>query len=259
MKALLLMTVLAVPSIVVAQGRPGTNLSVEVEVASVDMHGDTVFVRYRLRNSSSSAERLRAFTVDAPTGVASIERPEPRDAWYPLTSYRGRPVATWSALGDALPPGATSPELSFSARGLPGVVTAWIRGNFPPPLLGDSTVVAPSTDPLTVNSMPLHTVGVVPAPPASSLSALGARLLALADTSCGNLHWITSVGICTSLRAKIDAAVHDLDRGQLAAAARTLRALLDELDAQNGQHVSRAAYWLLHANAAYLLGLVSTG
>lgn len=253
---------LTVPSVARGQGVPGTNLTVDIRVSAITMRGDTTGVHYRLWNHLDSREDLFGFTVDAPGPVVRIPRPEPRADWIVGTNYRGRSVADWGTLGRVLPPGAESPDLWFEAVGLPGVVTAWIGGYFPPPPLtaADTNPVVRPSDPLVESSIRGSTLGVVPKPADSSPEGLILRLRALVDTSCADLGWITNRGVCNSLRGKLERASASLAGGRREAAAGQLRAFVQELEAQHGpqpgKHVSDNAYWLLKVNAEYVLALL---
>jgi len=243
-----------------AQGVPGTNLVVDTRVAAVSNRADTVQVGYVLWNRPDSREPLFTFTVDAPGGVLSVPSPQPPAHWRTSTSYRGRPVAKWTVLADELSPGARSPELYFAAVGLPGIVSSWIRGYVPPAPLtsADTNPLAGPSDPLVENSIRTTTVGVVPRPADTTSAGLTARLRFLADRSCSTLRWITSQGVCNSLRVRLDRVAASVAADRREAAAGELRAFVQELEAQHGprpgKHVGDHAYWLLRVNAEYLLG-----
>jgi hypothetical protein len=78
--------------------------------------------------------------------------------------------------------------------------------------------------------------------------------------ACGALAWITNQGICNSLDAKLSAAAQSLGGGQVGAARGSLRAFLQELEAQHGdevgKHVDDNAYALLRVNVEYLLSIL---
>ncbi len=242
------------PSVALSQGAPGTNLVVDVHVVDVAMDGDLTRVRYVLRNLPQSAEELFTFTVDAPSPVLKIFRPEPLEAWDVSTQYRGRSVADWAMLGTHLAPGAESPSLFFDAIGLPGIVTSWVRGYFPPPPLTEADVgVIPPSDPLLQNSVPGKTVGIEPFPDDLSPTDLLRRLRELTDQTCGELGWIDNAGICDSLDKNLQNAERSLERGRANSVRGQLGAFLNELQAQRGKHVNDSAYWLLKANVEFVL------
>lgn len=241
--ALLLLSVACLPAAAVGQRPQGTNLIVDIQVTSAVLRGDTARVEYLLRNRSGSAEDLFTFTVDAPSRVIRISAPTQGD-WDIGTDYRGRSVADWAALGRHIAPGAEAGPLTIEAVGLPGIVTAWVRGYFPPPPLGPADtlpVVAPS-DPLLDNSVPGKTVGIEPVPAGATPGSLLARLLRLARDACG-LGWISEAAACAALESHL--AGQPVRLAELAAA----------LEARGGasRPVSDNAYWLLKVNLEYLL------
>ena len=240
-----------------AQGQtPGTNLVIDVMVTEVAILGNRVRVEYMLENSVESTEQLFQFSVDAPSPVLSIPRPQPEQDWRARTSYRTRSVARWTVLGEQMAPGDSSPALIFEAVGLPGIVTHRVRGYVPPPPLTDmGPVVAPS-DPLYENSVLGQTVGIEPFPSDLSPENLVVRLRALTDETCGALGWIDNAGVFNSLRVKLENAERSLLRGRTNAARGQLEALLNELEAQRGQHVNDSAYWLLRTNAEFALSMI---
>lgn len=261
-RALTLALLLLLPRAANAQGMPGTNLTVDIQVVAVSSRGDTTRVEYILSNRSDSREKLFAFTVDAPARVLSISRPQPQRSWLPGTDYRGRSVAEWAALGAVMIPGRSSPTLWFEAVGVPGLVSAWIQGYVPPPPLSaaDTNPFARAPDPLAEHSIRSMTVGVVPKPTDMSSAALVGRLQELRAQACGEMEWISSRGVCNSLGVKLDNAANSLTAGRSQAAAGQLRAFAEELDGQRGaepgKHVNDSAYWLLKVNAEYILARI---
>lgn len=245
------------PAAGVAQGRPGTNLIVDVRVTRISLTGETGRVEYALSNRRESQEELYTFTVDAPAPALRISAPT-ADDWDTGTSYRGHSVADWAALTHQLPPGGTRAPFAFEAVGLPGIVTMWVRGYYSPPELTTEDLRVPRrpSDPLAENSIRGRTVGIEPFPEDRSPGSLVNRLGQLREESC-NLDWITSAGVCHSLQAKLDQARASLSRGQIQSAKGQLSAFLHELDAQHGaepgKHVTDNGYWLLKINAQYAL------
>jgi hypothetical protein len=247
----------------VAQGTPGTNLVVDITVSLVTMTGDTTHVRYVLLNRATSQESLYTFTVSAPAPVISIVAPGTRTQWRASTVWGGRSVAHWAALDNLVIPGANTPPLDFSARGLPGIDTAWYGGNFPLPSSNegdpDTTkyVNVPNVDPLINNNVQTKTVGIDLIAAGTTDSALIVRLGSLRGQAC-TLSWITDATLCSSLQAKLDKATKDLHLGKKASAKTDLQGFNSLLTANHGpgtsQKVGDSAYWLLKVNADYLIG-----
>jgi hypothetical protein len=241
-----------------AQGVPGTNVQVEVRVVAVATRADTTRVTYVVASGSGSLEEVVNFMVDAPGGVVRIEMPGPQEDWLLFDRHWGwRPVARWVILG-GLPPGGVTPPLTYEAIGLPAVVRAWAAGRVEVPTVDEddphATAILDSlltVDPIIGKSQELRVLGVVPVPPSITPLDLARRLVAQRDEAC-LLHWVDLNGICNSLDAKLDAAVRALTRGDMTAARGELDAFLNELEAQRGQHLTEAAYFLLRINADYL-------
>jgi len=64
--------------------------------------------------------------------------------------------------------------------------------------------------------------------------------------------WIDNSGIVTSLGQKLQAVTRALTRGNAKEAANKLRAFMQEVEAQQGKHLTSEAYALLFFNAQYL-------
>jgi len=80
-------------------------------------------------------------------------------------------------------------------------------------------------------------------------------LTGLLGRMCGELVWISQTNVCQDLRAKLAQSTQAQGRNDRDLAARTLRAFLDQIEAQHGAEkpMNDNAYWLLRVNAEYLL------
>jgi hypothetical protein len=243
-----------------AQGAPGTNIQIAVEVAAVSLWGDTTEITYVLRNEPRSAEQLFHFTVDAPSPVLRISIPQPKEDWLTNVEYRSRSVAEWAVLGEQMQPGQVSPTLSFTARGLPAIVTYWVQGHAPPPVLKGGEDTLPPSDPLVENSIRGSTIGVAPFPLDHQPRTLLIRLLSLTEESCGPRSWIASVTVCSSLKEKLERAREAVVTTNHGKAQARLQRFLEELSAHHGPagtgHVTDNAFWLLKVNAEFVLGRI---
>ena len=213
------------------------NLHVRVNVAALDVRGDTVRVAYTVTNAPTSTADLFAFTVDAATHLVEIERPSRSVAAHTLIAhdFGGRPVASWGFVDPTIAPAASAPSLAYRAIGLPGLVKYWAT-----PYQAPDTIEAADVSSEELAAGPGAsaadsglTVGVVPFPADRSRSALLHRLTTMLDRVCMR-GWVDNQGVCNSLRVKID---HD-----------QMDALLNELSAQRGKHVNETAYFLLAGN-----------
>ena len=85
--------------------------------------------------------------------------------------------------------------------------------------------------------------------PGGSLSSLVGELLAAG--------MIDNAGIANSLISKADAAASQIAQGNTQAAKNQLNAFINELDAQNGKHITQQGYGLLNAAALYVISHLS--
>jgi hypothetical protein len=226
-----------------AQGAPGTNISFSIDVVSLVRSGDTTRVTYQINNDNSSHESLWAVTIEAPAEPFGISHPAPDTSWMIFSRYGDRPVVQWSTLSrKVVPPGASTPRLSFSARGLPAIVAAHVKGHYDLPSLDtleDESILA--QDPLEYNSVATRVVGVEPVPAGATAAILTLRLDSLTGRSCA-LGWINQAATCAALHA------HLVTRPARLAA---FQAELAKGHTPDGP-VSDNAYWLLKSNADYI-------
>jgi FIMAH domain-containing protein len=246
-------------SVVLAQGAPGTNLAVEVGFRRIVMRADTVRIEYLVRNAEESREELFEFTVEAPSKVVRIDLPVPEENWDTSTVYKTLSVASWGLLGEQLHAGATTPRLAFEAVGLPGLVTYWAGGWFPVEPLETEYEPPPPMSPreaIAATAVQGRTIGVDPLPADRRPAALLERLGGLLDDTCGDLGWITSPSVCSSLKEKLQQAGRSLGKGDNTGARGRMESFLAELAAQHNAGetlpVKDAAFWLLTVNAEYL-------
>lgn len=246
-----------------AQGNPGTNLTVEIQVALVSMSADTTTVQYVLSNRAQSQDSLFTFTVKAPAPVVSIVRPGARTEWTVSNVWGSRSVASWAALGENIVrPGASSPTLEFRARGLPGIDSAWYGGHFRPPSTNESDpdttkyVNVPVVDQLVANNILTKTVGIDFIAAGTTDSSLIVRLGSLRGQAC-TLNWVSDATLCSNLQANLNQATKDLHLGKNARAKTDLQGFNSLLTSNHGpgtsQRVGDSAYWLLKVNADYLI------
>lgn len=242
-----LLTLTSIPAF--AQGLPGTQIQLDVTVVSIVRNGDTSQVNYLLNNRATSLERLFALTIETPTDPLHASNPLPSQSWNTSLRYGDRPVVRWAALNDSiLRPGTGSQILSFSSRGLPGVVDAHVEGYYDLPETSEDDPEAQTTiDPLVANSVPVRVVGFELLPDDATPESLTARLDSLTGEVC-TLGWITQASLCTTLR------------GHLTAQPARLTAFRSDVAASHtpGGPVTDNAYWLLKVNADYILSLTPT-
>jgi hypothetical protein len=219
--------------------------------------GDTTLVSYVVATLPTSRERLFRFIVDAPAPVVRIYTPAPANNWHTSTRQKGLSVASWSILGSIVPPGSSTPTLTFRAIGLPTVVTYWATGHFRPRPYQTLPEGAERPAPReAIAGVPGRAVGVEPFPADLTPGNLLARLNRLTNQACDSLAWIKSATVCSSLRGKLTRASQNVAERDAPGARAELTSFLAELDAQHGTGlpVHDNAYWLLKVNAVFILG-----
>lgn len=237
---------LCLPDLASGQTTPGANVVVRPRVTSIAFAGGAVTLALTVEVDPASPESLFIFTIDAPATPNHIVSPQPAADWDVSPVYRGRSVASWGALA-TVAPGDSTPTLVYTASGLPGIDTAWAEGYFGVPLenpADTADVAIPDPDPLVARSVRLLTVGIDPIPPGSTAASLTTRLDSLRGQTC-SLNWITSGTLCTTLQGYLTTQPANLTQfnADLATGHTT------------GGPVSDNAYWLLKANADYILSI----
>jgi hypothetical protein len=229
-------------------GYPGTHIAVDMQVSSITHAADSIRVTYVLHSQSFSEEQLFDLTIDAPVPARNLSLPLPRKSWASSTRVGDRSVINWTVLDNtSMKPGKSSPPLSFTANGLPGIVSARAEGYADPP---DIDAMADDDPRLTdrafeVTSVPITVVGVVAPLMNQTRAALIARLLGLAQQTC-TLGWTTDAQICAALNTYLNAPSPKLLAFLGAVVvARTRPGVFND-----------NAYWLLRSNAEIIRDFV---
>jgi hypothetical protein len=236
---------------------PGQHVKVNVTPGSITVRGDTTGITYTVQNTTASREKLVAFLVDAPARVLRIPPPAPVMDWSTDSLWVGRPMAQWIIL-TLLKPGSTTPRLYFESVGLPGILTYWARGHFPPPPVDDADDGKPPPDLLATEMIHGKTVGVDPWPADRTAKALIARLRALTKTSCAApLNWVQPSALCTKLVGYLDQAETNRAASSVNEAKSSMAAYIESLSGKLAgtfaAGVTDSGYWLLNPNAEIII------
>lgn len=248
-----------IPTPSAGQGPPGTNLVVHVRVVSISIARDVSRIAYILRNDPRSLERLSTFMVEVPgaySEVKSISLPSPRGSWMTHDKFVDQAVVGWSALGRKMKPGEESPELSFEAVGLPAIVPSSIEGYTPVPELSDEPEEPDTASAAELPRVKGSAVGVEYDPVFQAPELLLIRLRRLTAQTCSaQLQWVTEARVCSTLDTTLGSASERLRKADNPGAKSQLRAFLTQLEAAHGPSgtVNDNAYWLLKANAGFIL------
>jgi hypothetical protein len=154
---------------------------------------------------------------------------------------------------------ASPPADSFTTRALPGIRTFVAK----PHLDVDSLPITPPSDDNDLprywrdldrieGSMIATLMTVAPsAPPAKFVASEFLKTIISYKDQALKLTWIANTGVATSLASKLNATQAALQRGDYGTAKQQLNALLNEVNAQAGKHLTSEAVALLKFNTQY--------
>jgi hypothetical protein len=234
----------------------------------VTINSDSEFTySYTVTSSPASKEIFDHFGLFLNDSLL-IENQTPIQAptnkkWYIDGSFgfiSGTPASRFLEIppDNGLAPGE-SMTFSFESRGLPSIQPYYAQ-SFAPPYRAaeyDSLLEAGYTEAQLSPDWKKNSYKGVTIAPYVFYSPLSAS--AWLDTLISYKHqalalgWIDNQGIANSLDQKLDNAKSKLQRGDTTAAKNSLQAFVNEVEAQNGKHLTSEAYALLKFNAQYLI------
>jgi hypothetical protein len=168
-----------------------------------------------------------------------------------------------------LPPGQTLDSIIMTSHGLPGIRRFVVTPSYhPKPAIeitpeNEDSVYRNTAEPTAEQDsaelaleesikMRGYTIGPI-APPINFSPSIWLDTLISYKHQALNLGWITNQGIANSLDSKLGSAKSKLAAGDTTGAKNMLNAFVNEVEAQNGKHLSGEAYALLKFNAEYLI------
>jgi hypothetical protein len=244
------MSALLVPP-VEAQVRQEPSIRVDVTPLNVSVTNGSTSVVYSIASRTESTDSVEILVIDAPVTPRRIVAPSITNSRDYLTGYNygSRSAVTVGFLGERLRPGDRRDGLTVEGAGLPGIVAYWvIRHTEPADVIyepGDSDPPPPPDPdgPFSTDTVDGRTVGIVRVTDHSP-AALTARLATLVGRAC-TLGWITGRATCDNIRAS--------------AAAGRLDELMTRLGTERGKRIKDSAYFLLRANAEYIVARQRVG
>ena len=212
-----------------------------------------------LVNGPGYAKHTSAQVLSEPTTPKMI----PVGLWSPSTWTSGLSVFGESGWGSKaaqyrISPGQSLSGFQISTRGLPGIKNFKIEPKLIPPSAGDTEE---SGEPVSLEEYQAvedkvafkgKTIGPT-APPADFKPIPFLDYIISLKHEAYNLGWIKNTGIEQSLDAKLDNAKKKIEQGNIEAAKNILAAFINEVEAQNGKHLTSEAYALLKYNVQYLI------
>ncbi len=156
-------------------------------------------------------------------------------------------------------PGQSVNGLVIMSHGLPGVRRCVVKPYLDVDSLYPSVDEVNNPDSLVAKierdreAVKFRGITIVPtAPPANLIPIAFLDTLTSYKHQASALGWIDSVGVVNSLDQKLTIARRLIERGNINAARNILNAFINEVEAQNGHHLTSEAYALLKFNAEYL-------
>lgn len=228
--------------------------------------GSVVYDTAGLKFASSFEEgEFRQYYPAAANLVESVGFPSlPNSHWDAVIAHNS--VASF-ATDTLLPaPGSTVSGFTMMSKAPPGIraFTAYPDFNvyeFYPDIDEDTTAALDSAYNLIYayvdsmkNTVNYHGWTIAPtAPPLNFSYASWIDTLISYKHQSVSLGWIDNKGIANSLDSKLNSAKKKLAAGDSTAAKSILNAFVNEVEAQNGKHLTSEAYALLKYNAIYLI------
>jgi len=207
---------------------PENRLTVTV-TPRVAIKGDTIVLSYTIANALSSEQAAQTFVLRL--DVSDYRLDAPADWFANRAMVQDSAAAHWyGARKQALiPPGATLAGFVLRGMGRAALVPYRVKGYHAPPVYDDSVGTPIQRPPsFWVNSVPGHTVGLIPIPRDSTPAGLLRTVRIVLADFCGVAS--RADGLCTSLKAELAAASDALARGAGDAAAGAIRAFKQELE-----------------------------
>ena len=228
---------------------------VDISRQPTSIEFDTVGLRY---DSQYEEESFRDNYPSRKDYVLPVGFPTLPRFW--TATLANRPVAWFGTNKDEPKPGETFDSLVIMCKGLPGIRMFEAHPYFNIyrffPSIEDTSENAMTTTQMDSirDAVNYHgwTIGPT-APPVNFTSATWLDTLISYKHQALNLGWIDNKGIVNSLDQKLDNAKSQLQKGNTTTVKNTLRALVNEVEAQNGKHLSSEAYALLKYNVEYLI------
>ena len=234
---------------------PADLLSAVVSV-KITQSGSSLNYSYSVTNNKSSKQKLESIYIY--TDADSIGNFSAPDGWS-YGKWDEKPLADFFTSNEdsMLSPGLTLDNLNFTTRSIPVFTSFFVQG---PHIKLDFSHDSNSEDLLEElyddilnNSYKGTTLGPGKAPSVFAPLDFLDTLISYKHRAVA-LGWINNNGVANSLDSKLDVAKKQLVSGNNRTAVNTLNAFLNEVEAQNGKHLTSDAYALLKFNVEYLIG-----
>jgi hypothetical protein len=205
---------------------------------------------YSVGNREGAVQSIYRFMVE--TRAVSTIILSPQDWEGRNLNYDTIKVAKWASEDSAsdIEANRVLDGFGLESPGLPSINRCWFRAW--ETVKGEEGQYDPSTAGIFTTSLQKSALGPAD-PPSPFVPLVFLDTLISYKYQCVALGWIDNQGIANSLDSKLDSAKSKLAAGDTIAAKNMLNAFVNEVEAQNGKHLSSEAYALLKFNAEYLI------
>lgn len=161
---------------------------------------------------------------------------------------------TWGSNDDEymIFPGYSLSGFQITSRGLPSLRDFIIRPALTPPSENSNITTEQIKEVKNKVAFKGKTLGPT-APPTDFKATSFIDYIISMKHEAFSLGWITNQGIENNLDAKLENAKKKLEQGNANAARNVLEAFINEVEAQNGKHLTSEAYGLMKYNVEYLI------
>lgn len=253
--ALCLTAILIVPSLVFSFECSDISSAKNIDVkvcASAEKTTNDFKYDYMLASSQKSVQEVSDFMVEFYSPISNTLAPK---GWFGMgTGLTGGSPFAWGALEENIKHSESLAGFSMQSEGLPAIVTYYARGWVEMPVVSEAEAPdkpCPEQN-IFIDAVKGKTLGPKD-PPADFKPIDFLNYIIGLKHQASSLGWITNKGTENSLNQKLDNAKKKLEQGNIIPAKNILNAFINEVEAQNGKHLTSEAYGLLKYNVLYLI------
>ena len=247
---------------------PATKIDPKVKsTVSKDSRTNTYLYSYSIENGVGSQQNLLSFILEF--GNVEVINKTEADSWHNRRQMErsGDQMVfanRWAWHGDqGLEATWSTDGFALESPGIPGIMNANFRGRASLSILWPGGLPSPELRQKlsAIRKYPANHVlrkTIAPVAPPTQFEAT-----AFLDTLISYKHeafargWIDNQGIVNSLDAKLDNVKKHLEKQKTKQAINVLNAFINQVEAQNGKHLTSEAYALLKFNAKFLIEQLS--
>lgn len=210
---------------------------------------------YSLYSKPTSIQDIWTFDIEIRISCESVTAPGGWSGGVMEHLPPPGPIVEWGSDYETfrIRPGNSISGFSLQSKGVPGITTSHTLGWVATPSYEAGMAPEDNRPKWPEDSVKTRTIGPVP-PPSYPFDPLAfADYINRMKDESSTLGWIDNEKIAASLGKKLFNARKSIGKKDKRAAKNELRAFIDLLEAQKGNHVNDSAFYLLKPNAEYLI------